>query len=440
MALLTAPAPSARTGGRIGRLAGRARSTPGRLAELMLGLAVLGLLAGLAVTVGTSQRAGLVSSVGSRSGPLTVQAQALYHALSDADATAASAFLSNGVEPPALRDRYRADIAAATAALSAVTEGGSSDPAAVELISAQLPVYTGIVDIARADNRLGLPLGAAYLREASGLMRQQLLPAAERLYLAEDDRLRADRSGGAGFPWLAVPLLLLTLGGLGLAQRHLTRHTHRLVNVGLAAATLMALAMLGWTTVSWVNVHSHLGTADRTGSGQVDLLAQARIAALQARADESLTLVARGNGAEFDQDFDATVTRLAGKDGSGGLLAQARDRAADPTARATVERALADARAWRTAHQKLRQLDDGGNYPDAVKLAIGDDPAGAAAAFNRLDADLAAGITGASAVFDREAAAASGAFAGATPGLPVLALFLLVGVVYGFTTRIAEYR
>jgi hypothetical protein len=430
MAALTAPA-------RTGRWAARTRSSPGRLTELMLGLAVLGLLAGLAVTVGTSQRAGLVAAVGSRSGPLAVQAQALYHALSDADATAASAFLHNGVEPPALRDRYRADIAAATASLAAVTEGGASDRSAIELISAQLPVYTGIVDTARADNRVGLPLGAAYLREASGLMRQQLLPAAERLYRTETDRQRADRSGGGGFPWLAVPLLLLTLACLALAQRYLTRRTNRVVNLGLAAATLAALVMLVWTGWSWVVVHGHLDTSDRTGSTQVDLLAQARIAALQARADEALTLVARGTAADLDKDFDAAMTRLAGTDGNGGLLKQARDRAADP---ASVDRALADVRSWRTAHQKVRDLDNGGSYPDAVTLAIGDSADGSAVAFSKLDADLASGITTASGVFDREARAAGGGFAGAVPGLAVLTLLLLVGVIYGLGLRIAEYR
>src|SRR5437870_13097326 len=127
MAVLTAPARSPRPG----RWVARTRSSPGRLTELMLGLAVLGLLAGLAATVGTGQRAGLVEAVATRSGPLTVQAQALYHALSDADATAASAFLSNGVEPPVLRDRYRADLASATAALAAVSEGGATDRSAV---------------------------------------------------------------------------------------------------------------------------------------------------------------------------------------------------------------------------------------------------------------------------------------------------------------------
>ena len=443
MAVLSAPPAEIRNGRRVGRLAARARSTPGRLTELMLGLALLGLLAGLAAVVGTVQRSSLVDGVGTRSGPLTVRAQELYRALSDADATAASAFLSNGVEPAALRDKYQTDVAQAGAALAAVTAGNDGDRKNVDLISAQLPVYTGLVETARTYNRLGKPLGAAYLREASGLMQVQLLPAAKQLYQAETDRLRDDRSGGAGFPWLAVPLIVVLLVGLVLAQRYLTRRTRRVLNVGLAVASLLTVVLLAWTALVWIAVQGDLNAAHQTGSRQVELLAQARIAALQARADESLTLVARGNGGDFDKKFDTAMADLAGKDGNSGLLAQARDqaqRAGDPSVRSALDAARSDAKAWQDAHKKLRGLDNGGDYPGAVKLAIGDTPDSAAAAFSRLDADLARGIATASTAFDRKAGSAADDFTGATAGLIVLTLLLLGGVVVGFQQRIAEYR
>src|SRR5438034_1769482 len=203
MALLTAPSPRVPAAERVrpgGRVAARARSTPGRLTALMLLLAVLGLLAGTAGVVGVMQRSARVDGVRNGSGPLTVQAQQLYRSLSDADATVAAAFLSNGIEPAALRQRYQDDIAAASAALSAVTAGAGTDRDSVARLAAQLPVYTGLIDTARTYNRLGRPLGAAYLREASGLMRTELLPAAQRLYAAETGQLRADRTGGASFP------------------------------------------------------------------------------------------------------------------------------------------------------------------------------------------------------------------------------------------------
>ena len=70
----------------------------------------------------------------------------------------------------------------------------------------RLPVYTGEVETARADNRLGLPLGAAYLREASSLMRGTLLPAARDVSAQADAQLAADSGRATGLP-LAVLLL-----------------------------------------------------------------------------------------------------------------------------------------------------------------------------------------------------------------------------------------
>src|SRR5262249_53664527 len=137
---------------------------------------LLGVLAGVAAVVGVEQRAGRVDQIRTESGPLTVSAQQLYRSLSDADATAAAALLSGGVEPADLRARYEQDIAAASDALTAAGAARGADHEAVAQIAQALPVYTGLVETARTNNRLNLPVGAAYLREASGLMRDRLLP------------------------------------------------------------------------------------------------------------------------------------------------------------------------------------------------------------------------------------------------------------------------
>ncbi|MBM0239138.1 hypothetical protein JNW88_21985 [Micromonospora sp. ATA32] len=167
-----------RLAGLRGRMVGGLRDTPRRLAAVLAGLVALGFVVGVVGFTGVRQRADLIDGVTSRSGTLVVAAQDLYRALSDADATAASAFLSGGVEPAAQRDRYQNDVAEAAAALAVIAAGRSGDGArdgAVGVIAAELPVYTGLIETARAYNRQGLPVGAAYLREASGLMRQRML-------------------------------------------------------------------------------------------------------------------------------------------------------------------------------------------------------------------------------------------------------------------------
>jgi hypothetical protein len=396
---------------------------------MMVLLVVLGVAAGLAAVLDVAQRSSTVDAVTGRSGPLTVQAQQLYRALSDADATAAAAFLAGGQEPAALRQRYQNDIAAATAALAAATAADGGRPALRQLAD-QLPVYTGLVETARTYNRQNLPVGAAYLREASALMRTQLLVAAKGLYDTESAQVESDRGAAAGFPWFAIPLLLLTIAGLVGAQAYLTRRTNRLLNLGLLGATVLAVAALGWLTVSWGGVRGELAAAHRDGSGQVRLLAQARLDALQARADEALRLVARGNGGDFESDYAAAQGRLVRQ------LTQARDAATDPAVRAAVAAAASETAGWSAAHAKMTGFDDIGQYGDAVALAIGTEQD----AFNRLDAQLGKGIELAEAAFDRRARAAAGALGGAAAGLSVLTVALLAGLVFGFRQRLAEYR
>lgn len=425
------------------RMTGRLRTTPGRFALILAGLVVLGLTVGITAAAGVRQRADLVAGVTSRSGELTVAAQNLYRALSDADATAASAFLSNGLEPADLRTRYQTDIADAAAALTVVSAGdagGERARDAVARITAQLPVYTGLVETARAYNRQGLPLGVAYLRQASGLMRGELLPAAQELYRTVSSELDEARDRAAAFPWIAMLLGLALVALLVLAQVYLTRRTNRLLNLGLVVSTVAALLLVGWLGVSASTAAGHLAASREDGSAQVNLLVEARTAALQARADEALTLVARGNGAAFEEDYTTVMERLAGSDGSGGLLAEGAAAATDEVTRQALDSAAERARDWLAAHRDLRALDDSGEYAGAVEAATGTGPESTASIFNRLDEELAAAITHNGERFEREAGNAGDALSGVDIGLGVLAALALLGAALGIQRRLMEYR
>jgi hypothetical protein len=412
----------------------RLRRTPGRLGLAMAVLIVLGLATGLAGAIGVRQRIDLINGATARNGELTVAAQRLYRALSDADATAASAFLAGGVEPAAMRERYQADIADAAAALAIVSggrAGGAEGDAAVAKIAAQLPVYTGLVETARVYNRQGVPIGGAYLREASGLMRSSLLPAAQSLYEAVSKELDDARDSAGAFPWFAIFLGLVTIGALIAVQRYLTRRTNRVFNVGLLAATGAAVVMVIWLAVSAVLAAGRLDASRDEGSAQVARLAGARIAALQARADEAHTLVARGNGAAFEEDYVKVmpqVTELLVLDG------------ADATTQAAARAATAEAQKWLAAHKELRALDEGGQYGNAVNAAIGTEPTSTASIFNKLDEQLAGAIQHNGERFDREVDGAAGALAAADIGVGLLAVLLILGATLGIQRRLAEYR
>lgn len=417
------------------------RTTPGLLSALAAALVVLGLTSGLVAVVTIQSRAALVADVSARSGQLSRQAQDIYRSLSDADATAASAFLVGGVEPTALRTRYLNDVAQATATLAVAsrTAGTASAPALDVLIS-QLPTYTGLIETARAHNRQGLPLAAAYLREASGLMRATLLPAAAQLYDVETGHLTVAQDGAAAWPWATAAFGLLVLAGLVGLQIHLTRRTRRLINRGLALATLAATASLAWTVIAVSGAAGHVEDGRRDGSAQVQLLAEARIAALQARADEALTLIARGDGKAFEDDFTATAKRLVGEDGSSGLLGRAREQAEGTAGAATVDTALTQVRQWLAIHKKLRELDDSSQYDAAVALATGGAPDTSASVFSLLDATLQRGIDDGGGRFDEAAGQAGGALRGADVAATVAAIALALAGALGIYQRVAEYR
>ncbi|NKE62730.1 hypothetical protein FXN61_40820 [Lentzea sp. PSKA42] len=400
------------------RVTGLARSTPGRLSLIIVVLVVASLASGWLTTWSVNRQERSLEELATRSEPLAHAAQEVYRALQDADATAASAFLSGGLEPIRLRERYEADIAQAQAALSVAT---ASSPDLTATLAAQLPVYTGLIETARTNNRQGFPVGAAYLREASGLMRTQLLPAAQELYRAETDRV-ARAQDEADFPVAPILVALAFVIALVLTQRYLTRRTNRLLNVGLLVATGAAVVSLLWVTTVSVLVMRDVSDS-RTASTKVDVLAQARIATLTARGEETLTLVARGAGQTYEKNFVEVSERLEGQ------LDHAK-RLEDTEA---VDQAMRHFRQWQQVHQRIREADDAGQYNDAVALI--DNPY-----FDSLDQDLVRAIGEARQDFSDEVAVARASLAGTMVGVLVLAVISAVGSTMGLWQRLKEYR
>lgn len=409
-----------------------------------MALLLLAFLSAVTGAYDVRDRAALLDDVTGRSGPLSVAALDIYQSLSEADATAASAFLAGGKEPAALRKRYQDSIARATSALATATAGANRDISAkaVTDLGNQLPLYTGLVETARTYNRQGLPVGAAYLREASGLMRQQLLPAAQRLYQSETGGLATSQDSAAAFPWFAVAVALATLAALVFAQMSLSRRTNRVFNVGLLLATAATLAAMSWLGIASAVAGSQTERSRSAGSDEVGLLAEARIAASQARSDEALTLVARGTGQESEKHFTAMVGRLLGDgdDNTKGLLGRARARTSDPATRKVLDDAIATAQRWLQAHQQLRKLDVDGQYNVAVALAIGTEPGSTASLSRQLDEHLARAVNQSNDRFSQHANRARGALFGADVAAVILMVFAALAAALGMQRRIVEYR
>ena len=408
----------------------------------MAGLVMLCLVWGAVAAWVVSQRASGASEVVSVSAPVRLDGEQIYRSLSDADATAARAFLSGGLEPAAARRRYQEDIAVAASRLEAATAAAGRSAAAKDLaaLSVSLPVYAGEVETARADNRLGLPLGAAYLREASGLMRGTLLPAAREVSAEANSQLSAASGQATGLPLALVLLAIAALVGYTLfrAQRWLFRRTHRVLNPGLVVASVAAVVSLLWLGIALGVARADLLRARAQGSAPVAALAQADVAALQAHADESLTLIDAGGDDSFQADFLAVQHRLG--PGPGTLLTSAVAATRGSPGAGAAAAAATTATAWYGAHRTVRFLDDNGKHIQAVHQVTTPGPDHSGTLFTRLDGSLTRAIAADQAVFKANAIAGRNAFTGLEVGVIVLALIMAAGCARGLNKRLAEYR
>lgn len=412
-----------------------ARTTPGLLTVIAVGLVVLTLLTGLIGTIMVQQKTSTTENLISHREPLAAASQEVYRSLSDADATAAIAFLITGPEPSELRDRYNQDIATAGSVLARAasdTTGAAADK--INIISQQLPSYTGLVERARAENDLGYPVGAAYLQEASNVMRSVILPAAGDLYKIDVAQLEAQQSDAVGFPWFTSVLLLGSLAALVVTQIFLTRRTNRLLNVGLVVSTGAMVLVLLWEAAALIVQSLLVGSGQNDGSHPVDVLVNARAQAVQARADETMTLVARGGGPDYETNFQQLAPMFT------GLLVAAKDLVGGE-AGDQVRTAIDNADKWLATHKDLRGKDDSGDYVGAVKEAVDPSlPNNAETFFANLDTALGKAIDDGRQTFVDKTNAGENALILLAPGVTALAVIAVGGVTIGIRDRLREYR
>jgi hypothetical protein len=391
------------------------RATPGRMALVAVVLVAALLAVGATASKTVSDRQGQLETLRSHTEPLA-----------DANTTAATAFLSGGVEPHDVRDRYDAAIGQASAGLVTASNGVSpNDIHSLTLltdISNQLAVYTGMIATARANNRAGRPIGVAYLSESSVLMQQDIMPAAERLYASQSgDVIASGRSVGPSRVVIAAAVLVLVL--LVLSQAALARRSHRRLNPGLVLASVLMAVLVVWLTVAGL-VSTQAATSARTHGGEpLATAVSARILAEQARADEILGLLKRGSDTLSDIRFDERTAQI------GWLLDEHRVNGA------------ADAlRGWMRSHDEIRRKLAGGDYGGAVAIARDDAPQHSTAQFTELDSALRDDITQ---LRDRQRDGITDAYTALNllpAGAAAISVLAALAVAAGIAPRLSEYH
>ncbi|WP_434404193.1 hypothetical protein [Streptomyces sp. NBC_01353] len=425
------------------RLRRAATTEPGRLQILGAVLALLVVAFGGVTSFEVADRASSADDVVSRSQPLSADAADIYRSLADADTAAASAFLAGAQEPADVQKRYADDIRTASRLLvkaAASTEGSTESAREIAALNEQLPRYTGLIERARAANRQGLPLGGAYLRYANKQMTSELLPAAERLYEAETARLHQDDEDARDWPYLSLALGILALAVLVLAQRRNYALTNRVFNHGLLAATAASVVVLLWMAAAHTVARAGLDDAREHGQSSLQVLNAARISSLKARANENLTLVARGavltedgKNDKYETDYTSSMAALT------GALAQARELADDDAGRDPLAKVAEHTAEWRDRHKDARAKDDAGDFEGARLRVVGTDQT-TGQSFDQVDAALKKALAHEQSEFTGAAEGGRGALTGLPLGAAVLGVLGAAGAIVGINRRLSEYR
>ncbi|WAU79607.1 hypothetical protein O1Q96_07545 [Streptomyces sp. Qhu-G9] len=434
----------------VDQLRAAATTEPGRLRIIGAVLALLVVAFGAITAWEMADRSAAADDVLHSSQPLSADAADIYRSLADANTAASSGFLAGGQETKTSRDRYERDIDIAADKLvtaAANSEPGSASEKTITKLNTMLPEYKGLVERARANNRQGFPLGGAYLRYANAKM-QVMLEDAERLYTVENQRLRSDYDDATPYPWIAIGVGVLAIGGLGWAQHRNYRRTNRVLNHGLVAATAASTVVLLWLVVGHSVARAGLNDSYDNAVRSLNTLNDARIASLKARGNENLTLVARGaetvklgTGPDaevvdaFDHDFKLQMKLLTTK------LAAAEGLADNSAGTKPVEAATANMKVWKERHTEAREQDNLGNYQGALDRVIGsNDKKPTGECFDKVDLALDDAIKHEQAEFKQAAGDGRGAMNGLVVGAAVLAVLAAAGALLGIGRRLSEYR
>jgi hypothetical protein len=313
---------------------------------------------------------------------------------------------------------------------------GLTDEPMVQLlgrVNAQLSVYTGLIETARTNNRAGNPVGSSYLSEASSLMQTQMLPDAQRLYEQTSARVDAETTASTRIPGPVILVVLATLLFGAFSNRWLARRTRRRVNIGFVAGGLAVLIMLIWVGTALVISTSDSRSAKDTAAESLKTVTNLAITAQQARADETLSLIRRGDEDVRKQSYYQRIDTMQ-QELSDYL---SRNDAIDKGDLADAEQLL---KRWRAADDRINAYIAVGNYQAATQVALGTGEDDSTPAFDKLDTALTKGIGESRSQLRNDILNARRVLSGATVGAAVLSVVAALAVALGLWPRLSEYR
>ncbi|MBO0686354.1 MAG: hypothetical protein J2P45_24675, partial [Candidatus Dormibacteraeota bacterium] len=332
----------------------RAATTPGRLRLLAVSIAVTAITLML---IGSGALVAALITVNDMQGqtmPAIVGMERVHALLSDADRSAAQAYLLGAnnttnsqlvfdaesaatnldvlgrLNPDAVQLRYQADIAAASHELQrSTTLGVGGDQVNQRLVSIASSVanYTTLIQTAMQSlpDFVG---GTIYLEAASNLMHGPggilaQITSAEGLYTAGMDRdnlaLRVTVGVLGLYAVVAIVLLVLLLR----TQRFVSTRFRRRRNPRLLLATMLLLVVAAGSGVGALQAAASVRFAEESSNARLLALWTARSLAYDADGQASMLLVSRNNA--HNQQFEADSNRLVDRQLTDQLVQHAAD-------------------------------------------------------------------------------------------------------------------
>ena len=418
-------------------------TTPGRMSVFAL-LAIIAVLAGGIVASNTiTQRQSHHETLLAEVEPVANASQSLYSSLTIADSAANTAFITGGIEPAELRDRYLQAIATSSSSIIAASQGlDRTDVESIDQlahINAQLTTYTGLVETARTNNRVANPVGSAYLASASALMQDTILPAAADLYDRQATSVGESDREWSSPPWGSFLLLGLAIGVLVLMQQWLWRLTGRRANPALALATLLMVATFLLTMVAGFLAANDNAKGLSEGAAPMNELTRQRINAQKVRAQETLNLVRRtdpeGSAAERAAILGGvrdTLTVYLDDDESS-------DNSISLDAEGSVTDAIGALDKWMAAQNRADSLYQQGDYQGAIAISSGQDAGDSGTAFDEFDESMQEAIEEARDTLRTRIDKARRTSSSGPNLIIALSTLAAFAVVVGIAPRIREY-
>lgn len=414
------------------------QTTPGKLIVMMVVLTTSMLAAGLSMSQSMSLRNQSLDTVLNATEPMSAAAHVLSTSLLRADTIAAGSYVQAG---PMSEDDMRTYTAALDQAVSSASEiykgaveADSASSREIEdlviNIQRDLPVYSGLNARAQVNQRMGNPVGVAYMSQASAIMRTRMLSAAQEINTLTRQDVADEMRRLSQPQWVTLSGFLAALGFLLLAQWWLWLTFRRRFNRGFLAATLALLIAISWAGVSNFQSWRSGSVAYARAAQPWEELTAARIDALETRTDETFALLRRETAAQSARDFTETYSSVA------GAVHTAEDYGMN---KQLIDDSRSHLNAWSNEHAELVGALNSGSYDQAAALLSTRSDADGEASFRGLDGSLAELIASSRENTRLYIAESLDATRRVSAAVALLSVLAVVCIWWGIRRRLGEY-